>query len=102
MSETEPQVAAGARLGPSSGGEWVPTNPPGPRSPASARSVPRSAGGHGGWGQRCSGTWRDGEQGLGRGAAGRAPLPPPGDNQGSTERDIDPCPNAPSPGLEQL
>lgn len=63
VSETEPQVAAGARLGPSSGGEWIPTNPPGPRSPACARTVTRSPGGH--RGQRRGGAWGDGEQGWG-------------------------------------
>lgn len=41
----------------------------------------------------------DGEQGL-RGAALCAPLPPPGDNQGSAEGDRDPCPSHLSPGLE--
>lgn len=77
MSATEPQVAAGAGLSRSTRGEycpWTPTNPPGPRSPACARTVTPSSGSHGG--QRRGGAWGDGEQGFGGLHGGRPGLAP--------------------------
>lgn len=72
VSETEPQVAAGARLGPSSEVSGFPPMPlarAAPRAHAPCPAVPVAT-----RAQRCGGTWRDGEQGLGRGeAAGWAP-----------------------------
>lgn len=99
MSATKPQVAASAGLGPSSGGECCPPEPPGIPWPAQppTRSVPCSPGGCGG--QRRGGTRGMESRGLGL-RGGRPGFPPASGNWGSAGGNGDRSPNPPSPGLE--
>ena len=86
VSETEPQVAAGAGLGQSSGGECCPQDPP-PNTLVPQpllRSAPGSPGGH--WGQR-----RGGARGManwGWGAVRWAPPASPRPSSGGLWREI--------------
>lgn len=98
VSETEPQVAAGAGLGQSSGGECCPRDPPKIPWPSQPlmHTETGSPGGH--WGQR-----RGGARGManwGWGAERWAPRPPSGHRRQPLEGDRNPSTRPASPGLE--